>query len=207
MKKLAVLFFVLSVSSAFAYAVDGDGDDQWKSFSLELGSGIQPLHMTLAPSHKEVLALADEGLVNNRSGEFCPVISISEVWRLSGHWELCLSEGVSWKYFKVSGFDSFGIDPAGKPRYDLTTAYPAGWRTSLPVGAIAFQARLIWSPKWKVTMYSALGVGLTTATMLYPMPVVTPIALRYGGDHFYFFAEATMSPLASLGHGGFGWRF
>ena len=56
-------------------------------------------------------------------------------------------------------------------------------------------------------MYSALGVGLTTATSLVPLPGITPIAVRFGGEHLYFFAEATLGPIATLGHGGIGWKF
>ncbi|MBO4567020.1 MAG: hypothetical protein J5695_07320 [Bacteroidales bacterium] len=181
-----------------------------KSFSLELGSGIQPLHMTLAPSHKEKLAYADKGIITQEAGNLdCPVISFSEVWRTRPHWELCLTEGISWKIMELRQYDNvFGTDPNGNPRYDISKSpTDIGRGASLPVGSLTFQARFIWSPKWKVTVYSALGAGLTTVTAFYPMPLVTPIALRFKGEHFYVFAEATMGPVATFGHGGIGWKF
>lgn len=200
--------FLITVALLLGASVYAVGQDSFtKSFSLELGSGLQPLHMTLAPSHSEKMAFADKGLEVWKESEYCPVISVSEVWRTGAHWELCLTEGASFKFLEMRGYEPFGTDPSGKPRYSLSTGFPAGTRVSNPILSLTFQARFIWSPKWKVTVYSALGAGLTTATEFYPMPEVTPIALRFGGKHFYGFAEATLGPIATFGHGGLGWRF
>ena len=201
---------IMLAASVTAYASVGNGSSEpfRKSFSLELGTGIQPLHMTLAPSTSEKKAFADQGIRLLSNSELsCPVISLTEVWRTRPHWELCLTEGISWKIMDSVQYDSFGTDPSGKPRYDINKSTPAGTRASLPVGSLTFQARFIWSPKWKVTVYSALGAGFTSATEFIPMPLVTPVALRFGGKHFYVFAEATLGPVASFGHGGLGWKF
>ncbi|MCR5325581.1 MAG: hypothetical protein K6E37_02390 [Bacteroidales bacterium] len=199
-------------TAAYAYCDEPDSVSFKKSFSLELGSGQGPLHVTgsLGPGGRE--AMAEAGQIDVESGSFFPLISVTEAWRVSPHWELCLTESISWRMFQVKQYDTFGIDPDGKPRYDTTSGQIIGWKSSIPYGAVTFQARVIWSPKWKVTAYSAMSVGLTSAAWLIgviplPIPGITPVGLRYGGEHFYCFAEATLGPIATFGHGGLGWRF
>ena len=211
MKSMILCAAILLAASASAFASGGKGSDEpfRKIFSLELGTGLQPLHMTLSPSRSEKESFASHGiaLTSLSSDLDCPVISISEVWRTRPHWELCLTEGISWKIMDSVQYGTFGTDPSGNPRYDLNNGTPAGTKAMLPVGSLSFQARFIWSPKWKVTVYSALGIGFTTVTEYIPMPLVTPVALRIGGEHFYGFAEATIGPVATFAHGGIGWRF
>ena len=54
MKKYILSVFALLSMGLGVYASDG-------KFSLELGTGLQPLHMTAAPSYKEKKALAELG--------------------------------------------------------------------------------------------------------------------------------------------------
>lgn len=196
---ILVVVALLAWGSA-AYAYDG-------RFSIEVGTGLQPLHMTLAPTHAEEMALAELGQLALDSGSFCPVISLTGVWSLSPHWELCATGGISWKHFEYMQYPTFGTGPSGEPRYNLRNGKKAGWKASKPVPSLTAQARFIWSPNWKVTVYSALGLGFTSVTEIYPMPEITPIALRFGKEHFYTFAEATIGPIATFAHIGFGWRF
>ncbi len=196
---ILVVAALLAWGSA-AYAYDG-------RFSIEVGTGLQPLHMTLAPTHAEEMALAELGQLALDSGSFCPVISLTGVWSLSPHWELCATGGISWKHFEYMQYPTFGTGPSGEPRYNLRNGKKAGWKASKPVPSLTAQARFIWSPNWKVTVYSALGLGFTSVTEIYPMPEITPIALRFGREHFYTFAEATIGPIATFAHIGFGWRF
>ncbi len=200
MKKYILSVFALLSMGLGVYASDG-------KFSLELGTGLQPLHMTAAPSYKEKEALAELGQLAIESGSFCPVLSLSAVWHVSPHWEMCATGGLSWKHFEYNQYPVFGTGPSGEPRYDLSKGQRAGWKASKPVPSLTAQARFIWSPEWAVTVYSALGLGLTTVTDLIPMPEVTPIAFRFGKDHFYTFAEATIGPVATFAHIGFGWKF
>ena len=195
---IAVITFLLLGVAVRA----GDG-----RFSLELGTGIQPLHMTFSPTSFEKTALAQLGQRVVEDDSFCPVLSITGAWRVGPHWELCASGGASTKIYQYIQYETFGINPEGQPRYDLNKGSIAGRKASVPVGVLAFQARFIWSPKWAVTVYSALGVGLSTASDLTPLPEVTPIAVRFAQNHLYGFAEATIGPLATFAHGGLGWRF
>ena len=208
MKALVPVFAALLAFGFSAYAADGDEVPFSKSFSLELGTGIQPLHMTFAPTYDEEKILAKSGQAFNKGDDyFCPTLSLSEVWRFAPHWEFCLAEGIGWKHMPVIQYDTFGIGPSGEPRYDVSKGSPAGWKATRPIGSLTAQARFIWSPRWAVTVYSALGVGFTTSTVYIPIPSVTPVALSIGKNHFYGFAELTLGPIASFAHGGFGWKF
>ena len=208
MKRVLLLIAVLVVLPAVAFA---QGEKDYKGFSLELGTGIQPLHMTLVPTRQEKMALADRGMMDvNSSGLDCPSFSLSEVWRAAYYFEFCLTEGISWKIMNLIQYESFGIDPDGKPRYDVNyyASSPAGHKASKPVGSLTFQTRVIWTPDFKrAKVYSALGIGFSTVTEQFPLPLVTPLGLRFGDNHLYGFLEATLSPVASFGHGGIGWKF
>lgn len=205
MKARILLTGALLIAGSIAGAQD------YKSFSLEAGTGLQPLHMTFAPTTREKRALAEKGQSAHEDDSLCPTFSLSEVFRLNGHWELCLTEGISWKNYHLIQYNTFGIDPNGKPRYDLDDRTDLGKKASDPFGTLYVQLRLIWSPKWKVTCYSALGGGVIVSGFsradLALSPGITPVGIRFGGKHLYGFAEFTLSPIATFGHGGIGWRF
>lgn len=198
---IAALAALLLSGSALSAQEEGT------SFSLEVGTGLMPLQLSFAPSYSEEQVLAKKGQRFNDINSIAIPISLSEVWRVRPHWELCLTEGICWKYSEIVQYDTFGIGPSGEPRYDLSKSSPAGYKATRPIGSMVFQARFIWVPRWKFTVYSSLGVGFTTATAYIPIPNLTPLAFRFGGEHLYFFAEATLGPVATFGHGGLGWRF
>ena len=56
-------------------------------------------------------------------------------------------------------------------------------------------------------MYSGFGLGLSTVTEVTPLPSLTPVGCRLGGEHVYCFAETGFTPYASYLHGGVGLRF
>ena len=181
-----------------------------KRFSLELGAGPGPLHMLVpdvSPTWAQKRALAQEGLEANDYDALYPAFSLSGVWRYAYRWELALTGGISWSHYKVTRYEQFGVDPQGQPRYDLTQGSPAGWRNSSPVGSLTCQWRVFWNPAWTVQPYSAFGFGFSTASSIIPLPSLTPVGLRYGGDHFYFFAETPLNPVALFLHVGAGYRF
>lgn len=182
-----------------------------KRFSVELGTGYQPLHMTLSPSRAVEDALEQKGQAVVKQGAFYPVISVSGIWRTGQRTELGLAAGFSWCHHEVVQYDSFGVDPDGNPRYDLTHSTPAGWKDSTPIPSLTFRYRHLWNPDRGLVFYSGAGLGLIPATgsdiPVVPLPELTPIGARIAGRHFYFFLECTMGPVASVGHGGFGWLF
>lgn len=181
-----------------------------KRFSLEFGAGHGPYHMflrNLSPSLERQKELAQEGLEAKTDGTFYPAFSLSGAWRFAYRWEAVFTGGISWSHHPVIQYDSFGVDPEGKPRYDLSKGHDAGRRDSTPVGTLTLQARIFWNPEWRVQPYSAFGFGFTDATSAIPIPAVTPLGARYGGKHLYVFIETPLNPVALFLHGGLGWLF
>ena len=207
MRKGLIALLLLLVTGGIALA--GDGNPPFKKrFSLEIGAGPAPFHtrqLVNSSSFKE--KLAGEGRKKDMTDALFPAISISGICRVGPRWEIALTGGYSWCHHQVIQYKPFGVDPYGQPRYDLEEGTPAGWTNSSASCSLTLQGRYLWIPDKAFELYSAFGVGLTTATEYTPIPSLTPIAARYGGKHFYIFAETALNPIALFGHGGFGWRF
>ena len=180
-----------------------------KSFSIEAGTGLLPLHMSFIPTYAYEEKLADKGQEAISEGSSYPVLNITGVLRTRPRTEFTLTAGASWYHHRIMQYSVFGIDPEGKPRYNLQDGTYIGWKDSEPVFTLTFQWRHLWNPQNAFVVYSALGAGLVIPTSMdmAPMPSLTPIAFRYGGRHFYGFAELTLGTLATIVHGGFGWHF
>ena len=201
MKRFFCLFLVL-LATVSAY-----GQDFRKSFSLEIGAAPGPLHMQAGPSWTEKKDLAEQGQEAFTHDIIPPAVSLSAVWRIGYRWETLVTGSFSWIHAPVTQYETFGIDPQGKPRYDLTKGTPAGWKNMFPTGSITVQWRVFWNPQWKVQPYSGFGAGLSTATEWIPLPSLVPVGVRFGRGHLYGFLETGFTPFATIGHGGLGWRF
>lgn len=174
-------------------------------FSIELGTGLMPLHMILVSvEERNGRTLAEQGLRPVTENASYPVITLSEVWRISSRMEICLTEGASWMVCDLFKYEQFGYDPAGNPRYDLLKHSPAGRVSSRAALSLTARMRFIWSPRWRVTVYSDVGLGFTSVIGFVPIPEITPMGLRYGNHRIYGFVESTLGPYASLIHGGLG---
>lgn len=180
-----------------------------KSFSLEIGAAPGPLHMQLpyvSPSWEALETLAESGQ-NAYSGEtICLAVSLSGVFRTGYRWETVVTGSVSWSHCPVIQYEAFGVDPQGKPRYDLSKGTRIGWRAFSPVATLTIQERVFWNPLWKVQLYSGFGLGIPIVDVV-PLPSLVPAGVRVGGGHFYGYAETGFTPFASFLHGGIGWKF
>lgn len=177
-----------------------------KSYSIELGTGIQPFYMNswTAPSDAVKDRLAAKGQ-RPAWPYYYPVISLTGVMRVSRKSEHILTLGSTWCHHQVMQYaESGGVDPEGKPRYNTKESTIIGWMDSSAMFSLTWQWRHLWTPDRPVVLYSGLGIGLV---MLTPVPDLTPFGLRFGGTHLYGFAELTLGPVATLAHGGLGWRF
>lgn len=194
------------------------GDDEpalvpsWKSeFCVQVGTGFMPLHFALPGFGGLTYTLAEDGQEVSSDGAWHPVISLSFIWRPWRHTEFCFTGGLSWYHHGVTQYRVFGTDPDGKPRYDLNDGTSLGMRNSLFTPTLTVQCRHLWTPDRAVKLYSGGGFGLVPDDdadfKIVPLPAITPIGMRYGSRHIYFFLEYTFSPTASLLHGGLGWRF
>ena len=178
-----------------------------RTYSIEIGTGYRPLHMALYPTSAEEEAYAELGQSVYMGDARYPVFSLSGAMRASRRSEYVIAAGVSWCHHQLTQYSTFGIDPDGKPRYDLNDGKPAGWANSKPFATLTFRYRQIWTPGSAVELYTGVGMGLSSRTSFIPLPDITPIGARCGWEHLYFYLECTFSPVASFGHGGLGWRF
>lgn len=205
---VALVMFVTSAAIS-AQGVSGDGSAYPKSYSIEVGTGMEPVQMMFISVRPVRQELAQFGQDIDRKGEFYPVLSLTGVMRSGRKTEFTLTAGASWYHHKVIQYSVFGTDPEGKPRYDLSDGSPAGWKDSIPTYSLTLQWRHLWNPDNAFNVYTALGAGLVggRSSSLLPLPCLTPVAFRYGGKHFYAFTELTLGPIATLVHGGLGWHF
>ena len=180
-----------------------------KSYSIEIGTGIRPFQMMINPVRAAQVRLAPKGQDVDTDGSFYPVVNLTGVLRSGWKTEFTLSAGASWYHHRLIQYPSFGVDPNGKPRYDLEHGERVGWMDSIPAFSGTFQWRHLWNPSNAFLVYTALGAGVTVSyfSSFFPLLSLTPVAFRYGGEHFYVYTELTLGPLASFVHGGFGWRF
>ena len=208
MKRFLIAALALLAGS---FAAFGQEDSFRKTFSLELGVAPGPLHMMfpgVSPDDHTEDVWADQGRRADKSTGYYPAFSLSGAIRTWDRWETVVTAGVSWYRSRLIQYEPFGIDPQGKPRYDLTKETPVGgWVDSSPVASLTVQERVFWNPRWKVQMYSAFGLGLTTSSNLVPIPSLMPVGIRLGGRHLYGYAETGFSPFASYLHGGLGFKF
>lgn len=205
-----VLVAILAVFGA-AFAAFGQEEPFRKSFSLELGAGPGPIHMMIpgiSPNDDTENVWAEQGRSADKRSGYHPSFSFSAAFHSWDRWETVVTASVSWYRSRLVQYEPFGVDPQGKPRYDLTKSTPVGgWADSSPVASLTVQERVFWNPRWKVQMYSAFGLGITTSTSFTPMPSLMPVGCRLGGRHLYFYAETGFSPFASVLHGGLGFKF
>ena len=183
-----------------------------QSFSVEVGTGIPSLFTAFFTFNGE-----DSFYGHGQQPEYKWTLTtdVSAVWRTTSRWEVVLSCGYSQRLYKVTQYPEFGTDPYGQPRYDFSKpGQPLGTKGLKPVETLCLQGRYIWLEEdgleedENLSFYTAVCVGvMTDLNRTIPVAGLTPFAFRISGTHFYFFAEVTVSPLATIGHGGFGWRF
>ena len=205
MKRVVLAAMLLGLWAASAQAQAQAQAQEKPTWSVEMGTGVRPIFTS--PSRDRYVQLADWGQGIELNGACYPVLDITAVLRSHRKTEHCLSVGASWCHHRLTQYPLFGTDPAGKPRYDMEKGTPAGWTDSACSFSVTYQWRHIWNPDRPVNLYSGLGVGLVSADRVFAFPSFTPVGLRFGGRHLYGFAECTVGSLATVLHGGLGWRF
>lgn len=208
---VAVLFLATAVS-AVAQEEPQEAPKFNKTYSIELGTGIQPVYMNTfnTPSSWVKEQYADKG--QKAVGPYrYPVISLTGVIRVSRRSEHILTLGTTWCHHQILQYpwQTGGFDPEGKPRYNFSAEGTiVGSANNTQRYSITWQWRHLWTPDRLIVLYSGLGLGIVFSSNAHlPLPALTPLGLRIGGKHFYGFAEATVGPYATLAHGGLGWRF
>ena len=201
MRMRIIAVAILLLSSAVSHA------QQWR---VEIGTGLQPLHMGFIgniPSPAAEERLAEQGQRLDERDGFFPNIFISGVWNYTEHWELVLTGDYCWSHHRVIQYGQFGIDPQGRPRYNLREWSKGRRIDSSPIASATLQWRRLLNPRNAVKAYSAIGLGINSGSSFIFTPSVTLIGLRYGGRHIYGYLEAPLSPYATFVAGGLGWSF
>lgn len=184
-----------------------------RTWSIELGTGVIPFHISFIPTRATKTELAQKGqAVGDVICPYFPAFSLSGAYHLRKYTEFRFTVGASWRYYNLIQYSSFGTDPNGNPRYNLNDGSPAGWTVSRPVFSFTIQCFHVWNPGRTAELYSGGGLGFIAGkgnplTEPIPLPELTPIGVRVGGRHLYGFTELTIGPIASLVHGGVGCRF
>lgn len=177
-----------------------------RTFSLEIGAGIPPLHYRLN-SRSIDSSLAPSG--QSATEEIASMVTLSGIARMNENLELSLTFDFMWTNCLVMQHETFGVDPSGQPRYDLYSSHEVGRRMLGFSWCATAGFRYIWNPQKPLNAYSGLSLGIVPEFWpdLPLVPGITFIGLRYGWRHFYLFAENTISPVATLVYGGLGWKF
>lgn len=178
------------------------------SWSMEIGTGIYPFYMNFVPSRDLETQLAEQGQqIYNLSDSFVSSVTIAGVYRFSRHSEATATAQLNWRHYQIRQYPAFGTDPNGKDRYDLNQKAEYVRDGNVWVPALTIRYRYLYNPEHFVTVYTGFGLGFNYSSVFMVIPEVTPIGLRFGRDHFYAFAELTIGNVATLAHGGLGWKF
>ncbi len=210
MKRLLTIFFLLFGAGLTSLATEPDGLAPFrKTFSLEIGTGLAPLQTQIPGFENKAETFYSKGQTCNYVF-WTPAFDLSAVWLVTPRCEMVLSVEIAQRRYHVTQHPEFGTDPYGTPRYDFSQpGTDLGTKGTKPVETLYCQGRSLWLDlESSIYFYSGIGLGVSTNFKeILPVIGLTPLAIRITGDHFYFFAEATISPLGTFGHGGLGWRF
>jgi hypothetical protein len=164
-----------------------------------------------SPCVKKLLQIMRAGQEYSSKSLNLPAFSLSAVWHTQERDEWVVSLGISRARYNVTQYSRFGWDPQGNPRYNLNEGVTIGPVSTPVVPTLNVLYRLFWNSNPSFTFYSAFGGGLiytgTGESALIPLPALTPVGMRAGWKHLYFYLETGLTPLSSLVHGGLGWRF
>ena len=181
-----------------------------RSWSVEIGTGFYPFYMTsfYVPSRDLETELADQGQeIYNTSQDFVSSVSIAGVYRFGPHSEVTATGQLHWRNYQVRQYPVFGTDPNGKNRYDLNQEAEYVSDGIVLVPALTLRYRYLYNPGQSVTVYTGFGIGANYGSTFMVIPEITPLGLHFGESHFYVFAELTIGNVATLAHGGLGWKF
>ena len=197
--------FAFVLTALLLMAVSANAQKQWR---LEVGTGLQPLHMGfpgVSPTNEAERELALKGQYAQRNGWFCPSVTASGVMNYTEHWELVLTGQIAWRNYNLIQYEEFGIDPYGRPRYNLQKKKDLGRQAGFPVASGTLQWRYLWNPWSDAQVYSGFGLGISAGTNFIPTPSITPLGFRATGEHLYLYFELPLGPYATFVAGGLGW--
>lgn len=208
MKRIVVLTALLAIALQ-AYAQHFDPEHR---HSIEISSGIPPIHCSLLGTHSGSIEM-DPTYGYRENSLLYSVINIGYTYAISEKWDFNFVFNLSSRFYTYSNYP---IVPAGTAHtsgqvydYDLvdTRAEPESSGPGVDLWpSYMFDFRWKWYRSDAIRLYSSFG--LSYLPMRWPIyPNFTPIGINFGRKHVYGIAEMSFSTAATLLLVGVGYRF
>ncbi len=201
-KKSIVLLFALFAVLAPARAQHYDPDHR---HAIELTSGPASFVSRWMIPNKPILISDGRDI----SGVVIVPVNLGYTFSFCERWEFNAILNYSWVGYTINQY------PDSSGAYDRSATPVISTRETRHVFSLSTDMRWKWLRRDYFSLYSALGLGISTkgsysfagAELPLPLPYVTPIGIKAGGKQFYGITELTISPSASFVLAGVGYRF
>jgi hypothetical protein len=133
-------------------------------------------------------------------------INIGYTYSWKKRWEVSALVNVHLTMYDVVQYPTLSPgDETQTPRYDFRAKPTFDYRSTNVFGSISCAVRFKWLVRECVSMYSALGGGVSLGFPI-PMPYIAPVGIKFGKGKVYGMIEANVSPATTFGMAGIGIR-
>ena len=133
-------------------------------------------------------------------------INIGYTYSWKKRWEVSALVNVHLTMYDVVQYPMLSPgDENHDARYDFDAEPTFDYRSTSVYGAISCAVRFKWLVRECVSMYSALGGGVSLGFPI-PMPYIAPVGIKFGKGKVYGMIEANVSPATTFGMAGIGIR-
>ena len=133
-------------------------------------------------------------------------INIGYTYSWKKRWEVSALVNVHLTMYDVVQYPTLSPgDETQTAKYDFGAKPTFDYRSTSVYGAISCAVRFKWLVRECVSMYSALGGGVSLGFPI-PMPYIAPVGIKFGKGKVYGMIEANVSPATTFGMAGIGIR-
>lgn len=133
-------------------------------------------------------------------------INIGYTYSWKKRWEVSALVNVHLTMYDVVQYPTLSPgDETQTARYDFRAKPTFDYRSTNVFGSISCAVRFKWLVRECVSMYSALGGGVSLGFPI-PMPYIAPVGIKFGKGKVYGMIEANVSPATTFGMAGIGIR-
>jgi hypothetical protein len=133
-------------------------------------------------------------------------INIGYTYSWKKRWEVSALVNVHLTMYDVVQYPMLSPgDENHNASYDFDAEPTFDYRSTSVYGAISCAVRFKWLVRECVSMYSALGGGVSLGFPI-PMPYIAPVGIKFGKGKVYGMIEANVSPATTFGMAGIGIR-
>ena len=196
------LFIILFAVTAAVWSASG----QEKQHALEITTGYPNILFQFEfPWMNTLVEMSDEG--KDVSKEYYQGgINIGYTYSWKKRWEVSTLLNLHLTMYDVVQYPMLSPgDENHDARYDFDAEPTFDYRSTSVYGAISCAVRFKWLVRECVSMYSALGGGVSLGFPI-PMPYIAPVGIKFGKGKVYGMIEANVSPATTFGMAGIGIR-